>query len=147
MPHLHLDDPNDEEKLLQHLRRYRAKTGHSITVIFDPGHSYQPGQTKKEGGITIQFAPPGKTADQLIIRRIRKVKNPQAVIVVTSDRAVQEAARQARIRVIEAGAFAQQLLPMPPAQAEDEGQQADINLSPDEVDEWLALFKQRDSNE
>ena len=84
MPDLRLDDPNDEEKLLQHLRRYRAKTGHSITVIFDPGHSYQPGQTKKEGGITIQFAPPGKTADQLIMRRIRKVKNPQAVIVVTS---------------------------------------------------------------
>ena len=141
MPNLRLDDPHDEEKLLEHLRRYRAKTGHAIVVVFDAGHTYRPAATKKRGGITIQFAPAGKTADQIIMRRLRKVKNPQAVMVVSSDRAVQQAARQARVRVLNSSEFAAQLLPA--AQTEhDAGSQADVTLSPDEIDEWLNLFNQ-----
>jgi predicted RNA-binding protein with PIN domain len=111
IPNLRLDDPNDEEKLLEHLRRYRAKTGHAITVVFDAGCGYRPASTKKQGGITVQFAPTGKTADQIIMGRLRRVKNPQAVMVVSSDRAVQQAARQAQVRVLNSGAFAAQLIP------------------------------------
>lgn len=145
LPHLHLDDPHDEAKLLEHLRRYRAKTGHSITVVFDSGLSYRPGVTKKQGGITVQFAPSGKSADQLIIRRIRKVKDSQAVMVVTSDRAIRQAATQAGIRVLNSSEFAQQLLQNPSGAApQDAGSQADVNLSPDEVDEWLNIFNQTD---
>lgn len=144
MPNLRLDDPNDEAKLLEHLRRYRARTGHKITVIFDSGLTYRPGQTKKQGGITIQFAPSGKTADQLIMRRLRRVKNPQAVIVVTSDRAVQRAADQVRVRTLGSRDFVQQLFNNTPGNTStDEGNQADVKLSPDEVDEWLSIFKQQ----
>jgi len=142
MPNLRLDDPNDEEKLFRHLQQYRARTGHAITVVFDSGGGYRPGTTKKWGGITVQFAPPGKTADQIIIRRVQKVKNPQALRVVTSDRAVQQAAKQAGIRVVSSAEFSQQLRPgagdAPPEN--DPGSQAKINLSADEVDEWLNLF-------
>ena len=35
MPNLRLDDPDDEAKLLQYLRNFRARTGHRITVVFD----------------------------------------------------------------------------------------------------------------
>lgn len=145
MPNLHLSDPHDEEKLLEYLRRFRARTGHAITVIFDSGPTYHPATTKKQGGITVTFAPAGKTADQLIINRIRRAKNPQAVRVVSSDRAVRQAAQQAQIRVTESGAFAQQLLrgsTIPPVQ--DEGSQAEVKLSPEEIDEWLTLFDQTD---
>lgn len=142
MPTLRLDDPNDEEKLLEYLRRYRARTGHQLTVIFDAGLSYQPGQTIKRGGITVHFASPRKTADQLIKRRLRRVKNPQAVKVVSSDQAVQQAARQAKIRVVSAREFGQQLLASGSESAEADNQ-ADIQLSPDEVEEWLEIFKQR----
>jgi predicted RNA-binding protein with PIN domain len=147
MPNLRLDDPHDEEKLLEYLHRYRAKTGHQVTIVFDAGQSYQAGKTIKRGGITIQFAASGKTADQIIIRRIRKVKNPQTVIVVSSDRAVQQAARQAYVRVVKAQDFAQQLLNTAPGstQQQDEGNQADVHLSPHEVDEWLKLFNQSNS--
>ena len=142
MPGLRLDDPNDEEKLLEHLRRYRARTGHQLTVVFDPGQSYRSGKTKKQGGITVQFAPHGQTADQIIKRRVRRVKNAQAVIVVTSDRAVQQTAQRANIRVLDAGAFAQQLLQN--SSTQDQGSQANVNLSPEEVDEWLTLFSDAD---
>jgi predicted RNA-binding protein with PIN domain len=146
MPTLHLDDPNDEAKLLEYLRRYRAKTGHGITVVFDSGLAYRPGETKKQGGITIQFASHGQTADQIIMQRVRRVKNSQAIMVVTSDRAIQQVAQQKGVRVLESAAFARQLLPRSSTQAgHDEGSRADIKLSPDEVNEWLTLFNQGDS--
>lgn len=139
MPNLHLDDPHDEDKLLQYLRRYRARTGHPITVVFDAGYSYRPGQTKKQGGITVQFAPSGRTADQILMRRMRRIKNPQAYMVVTSDRAVQQAATRVGVRTLSSTEFAQQLLSSP---APETDSQADIHLSPDEVEEWLDLFNQ-----
>ena len=143
MPNLRLDDPHDEEKLLNHLRRYRARTGHSITVVFDSGGGFGLGGTKKQGGITVQFAPAGKTADQIIANRVRKVKNPQAVMVVSSDRAVQRAAQQVGVRTLNAGEFAQQLLQGSDASSDpNAGSHADVKLSPDEVDEWLDLFNQ-----
>ena len=144
MPNLRLDDPNDEEKLLVYLRRFRAKTGHHVAVIFDAGQSYQPAQTQKRGGITVQFAPHGKTADQIIMRRLRRVKNPQEVGLVSSDRTVQQAARQARVRVVPADEFAQQLLQSTgtTGPTDDEGSQADVQLSSAEVEEWLTIFEQ-----
>ena len=139
MPNLHLDDPHDEDKLLQYLRRYRARTGHPITVVFDAGYSYRPGQTKKQGGITVQFAPSGRTADQILMRRMRRIKNPQAYMVVTSDRAVQQAATRVGVRTLSSTEFAQQLLSSPEPETDS---QADVHLSPDEVEEWLDLFNQ-----
>jgi predicted RNA-binding protein with PIN domain len=142
MPNLRLDDPDDEAKLLEYLRSFRVRTGHRITVIFDAGPGYRPAETKKAGGITVQFAAHGQTADQIISRRVRQVKNPQELMVVTSDQAVQQAARQARVRVLTAQEFAQQLLQgSPPAGEDDRGSQAEVKLSADEVKEWLKLFK------
>lgn len=143
MPNLRLDDPDDEEKLLEYLRRYRARTGHSLTVIFDPGQAYRPGQKLKRGGITVQFVSPGQTADQMLVRRLRKIRNPQAVIVVTSDRAVEGVARLAGIRVMPAQEFARQLSNLDTSTAANAENRANLKLSPGEVDEWLAIFSQR----
>lgn len=141
MPNLRLADPDDEEKLVEYLRRYRARTGHRLTVIFDAGQIYQPAKTRKSGGVTVQFAPHGQTADRLIMRRVRRLKNPQGTIVVSSDRAVQQAARQVKVRVVEAQEFARELLDLSVAgQAAEAGSQAEIRLSEDEVEEWLDIF-------
>jgi predicted RNA-binding protein with PIN domain len=146
MPNLQLDDPDDEEKLLEQLRRYRARTGHSLTVIFDPGQGYRLGQTKKQGGLTIQFAPSGKTADEIIMQRLRRVKDPQAVMVVSSDRSVQRVAQQVQVRVLDSREFARQLLPGKSTAPDlDAGSRADVSLSPNEVDEWLDIFNQSNS--
>ena len=145
MPDLRLSDPNDEEKLLEYLRRYRARTGHRLTVVFDAGQTFQPAQTKKQGGITVKFVSYGQTADQIIRKRLRKVSNPQGMMVVTSDREIQQAARQAGVRVVTAQEFGQQLnqLSSGNKSEEDENNQTDLHLSADEVEEWLAIFEQR----
>ena len=144
MPNLQLSDPPDKQKLVEQLRRFRAKTGHRLTVIFDSGGGFRLGQTKKQGGIAVQFAGTGKTADQLLVRRLRRLKNPQATTVVTSDRAVQQAAQRAGVRVLESGPFARKLTASPPSSVSDQGAEADVRLSPEEVDEWLSLFNQSD---
>jgi len=139
MPNLRLDDPNDEEKLLGYLRRFRARTGHRLTVIFDAGHLYQYGFKQSQGGISIQFVPSGQIADQALVRRIRRVRNPQEMIVVTSDQAVAQVAQQVGVRVASAREFARQLLQASPTGEDD---RIDVNLSADEVDEWLDIFSQ-----
>ena len=142
LPDLHLDDPHDEEKLLELLRSFRARTGDLLTVIFDPGFTYRPNKIRKRGGLTIQFAPHGQTADRVIMRRLGKIKNPQGITLVSSDRALQQAAQQARLPVMSAQEFAQILLqPVSPKPEADS--RADIHLSADEVEAWLDFFNQR----
>ena len=141
MPNLRLDDPNDEEKLLGYLRRFRARTGHSLTVIFDAGQAFQTGSKQSRGGITVQFVSSGQIADQALVRRIRSAKNPQEIMVVTSDQAVAQVARQVGVRVTSAQEFAQQLLQTNPTGEDD---RANVNLTTDEVDEWLDIFSQHE---
>lgn len=143
LPGLQLSDPDDEEKLLEHLIRYRARTKDKITVIFDPGGGYQPGRKLKRGGVNVQFAPSGKTADQVIVNRLRRVKDQQSVRVVSSDRAVQTAARLAGVQAITAQDFSRQLLSSLGGTSSDPGSQADVTLSANEIDEWLDLFNQQ----
>jgi predicted RNA-binding protein with PIN domain len=143
LPGLQLSDPDDEEKLLEYLIRFRARTRDKITVFFDPGGSYQSGHKRKHGGITVQFAPSGKTADQLIVNRLRRVKNQQAVRVVSSDQAVQTAARLAGVQAVKAADFGRQLLGGSGGVSSDPGSQPDVNLSANEINEWLDLFNQQ----
>lgn len=130
-----LSDVDDETQLLFKLRRYRAKTGRSLIVYFDSGIGFKLGEKKKRGGITVQYAPSGKIADQLIIKRLRQAKNPKELMVVTSDREIQRVARQVGAQVVSSGNFATTLNATPPVETSSEP-----NLSDDEIDEWLSIF-------
>ncbi len=141
LPDIQLDDANDEDKLILKLKQYHARTGRRMTVVFDPGGSYKPAKKQTRGGITVQYAPYGKTADQVIIRRLRKTKNPQQLLVVTSDRAIQRVAHQARAAIMSSADFAAQLMAPLPSSVDD----SEITLSEEEIDEWLSLFNQHDT--
>jgi predicted RNA-binding protein with PIN domain len=137
---LRLDDPNDEAKLLMRLRSYRAHTGKTLTVYFDPGESYQSPARRSSGGIRVRQAGSGKHADDLIIRDIRRHRNPRELTVVTSDHAIQDVARQYGARVIDSGTFATEL--SRPSVPDDT--RPSPPLSEDEVKEWLDIFGQSD---
>lgn len=130
-----LSDHDDETQLLFKLRQYRARTGRSLFVFFDSGGGFKLGEKKKHGGITVQYAPSGKIADQLIIKRLRKAKNPRELMVVTSDRAIQRVARQVEARVVSSSDFAVTLNTTRQPKASQEP-----NLSDAEIDEWLSIF-------
>ena len=109
MPDLRLDDPDDEAKLLIRLRSYRAHTGKHLTVYFDPGVGYQLSVRQSKGGIRVRQAGTGKHADDLMIRDISRHHNPAELTVVTSDHAIQQAARQYGARVVDSSTFAAEL--------------------------------------
>ncbi|UCC64553.1 MAG: NYN domain-containing protein [Anaerolineae bacterium] len=139
LPVIRLDDPHDEAKLVERLRRYQARTRASITVIFDGGVPAGWSADLSGGGIRVVFSRPGVPADALILRRIRQVRNPRGLMVVTSDTEVARAARGRGIRVLPSHEFAAEL-DAPPDAKPAEAKPTDVRLSPQEVKEWLSLF-------
>jgi predicted RNA-binding protein with PIN domain len=140
LPTLSLQDPDDEEKLVRLLTSYRARTGKSITVVFDPGEASTLAGARRWGGIEVLFARRGSNADAVIARRVQKSQNPPAWLVVTSDGKLAEAVARTGARVQGAETFAAELMET----AEEAPDWKDRPLSPDEVEEWLDLFEGRD---
>ncbi len=139
-----LEDADDEAELVRLLGSYRARTGKSITVVFDPGGAFALPQTRRYRGIDIVFAPHGSSADAVIVHLVRKHRDPRHWLVITSDRGLATTVQGLGARVQSADAFAQRLGPRAP---ESEGLPwKEAALSPDELDEWLDLFDSPDAD-
>ena len=134
-----LEDTDDEEELVRLLGSYRARTGKSITVVFDPGGAFALPQTRRYWGIDLVFAPHGSSADAVIVQRVRKDRDPRRWLVITSDQGLAGRVQGLGARVQSAEAFAKQL--GPPEPDEDGLPWKEANLSTDEIEEWLDLFE------
>jgi len=137
MSDLSLDDPDDEVKLVQRVRRHCLRHRRQATIIFDAGLPGGPAPHLSAPPVAVVFAAPGVTADHLICQRIRRARDPRGLLVVSSDRVVQEAARSRGGRVIPAEEFAAQLAD---DQTREPGEQG---LSKEQVAEWLELFSRK----
>lgn len=142
MPDISLEDPDDEVKLILVLRSWAvARRKREVTVIFDGGLPGGYRQRLSSSRINVVFASEGRTADSLLISRIKKVPNPPEYTLVSSDRVVQTAANRRKMAVLTSEEFAQKLIekeePSPKPIVEESDEPA---LSPKEVEEWLELF-------
>lgn len=143
LPDVSLDDPNDEVELILRLKGWAAASPkRKITVYFDGGLPGGGAHRLSSSAIKVLFAPEGKTADSLIIKRIRAVKNPPEYCLVTSDQQIINVAQQRRMPHLLADAFATKMgddqqkrhAPPPPQDTDD------TPLSESEIAEWLELF-------
>ncbi len=146
MNDISLDDPDDEVKLLRRLRSYHAHTGKSITVFFDSGGLYHPPQDLSGGGVKAVFAPLGSSADALIVRRIRRSRNPRGLRVVSSDQEVIHMAQKRGAQITTASAFAAELSQLGTVMTSPEGTEKPLGdrLSDEEIAEWLEIFDRID---
>ncbi|MBI1800268.1 MAG: NYN domain-containing protein, partial [Chloroflexi bacterium] len=97
---------------------------------------------KREGGITVSFAPRGSTADAVIMKTLRRAANPRRLTVVSSDNAVRSAARAEGAQVVSAQEFAVRLIARPRKRGGiRQGDKPELNAA--DVDYWLERFKQR----
>jgi predicted RNA-binding protein with PIN domain len=136
---LRLDSMDDEMELTAILQEFCRLERKQVEVYFDGAPTPHAG-TRKLGTVTAHFVPQGTTADEAIRRRLKKMgKSAKNWIVVTSDRQVQADARAVKADVISSDAFAKQL-----KQARNSAPKPvdDRKLSPQEVDDWLKLFKE-----
>jgi hypothetical protein len=140
LPDIELDDPNDEAKLVYKLRSFTARTGKKVTVVFDGGLPGGVSDRLSNSKVIARFAAADHmNADQVLVRLIRKVKNPGGYCLVSSDREIVEVARNLGISCLSTPAFAHLLAP---DQSASDAPEKDENpqLSPEEIDEWLAIF-------
>ncbi len=139
-----LDDPNDEVELILRLKSWAAASPkRKVTVYFDGGLPGGVAHRLSTSDIKVIFAPEGKTADSLLIKRIRKLKNPPEYMLITSDQEIIAAAQKHHLPYLRSEAFAskmgkekrERLAPLPSKTESD-----DPYLSQSEVAEWLELF-------
>jgi predicted RNA-binding protein with PIN domain len=147
VPGIHLDQVDDETQLIQVLRAFCRRRRTRVEVFFDNAPPGQP-RTRKYGLVTAHFVRQGRTADQAIVARLRQIgRAAPNWTVVTSDREVQAAARSARAQLISSQDFARQLGESGPApQSASPETDPDLEISDDEVADWLEEFKRDPRN-
>lgn len=140
IPGLNLQALDDEEQLIALLQEFCRRQRKQAEVFFDKA---PPGgvRVRSYGLVTARFVGQGLTADQAIRNRLTRLgRSARNWTVVSSDHAVQEAARAARARPLSAEAFARLLKGTLEAPHLDQGAEPQADVSPDELDEWLRLF-------
>jgi hypothetical protein len=153
---LSLDDPYDEAKLTMAIRSYCMRARTKATVIFDNGLPGGVSRQLSSSDVTVIFAPPGTSADALLMRRARELGHQ--FVMVTSDRRILRLAFAYGIETMSSEEFAiligfrpVEIDPETPVPAADKKPAAavvyekDPNpiVTPQEIAYWLPIFKRR----
>lgn len=137
---LDLAQSDKEERLLRLLLRYRTARGGRgrYLVVFDGtfGRLLQGPRKETRGGITVEWAV-DESADSLIVRRLRRSRNPGQIDVVSSDREVRRQVALLGGRPVRSEEF---LAAAKEALAGEPPLEKPENPTAREVKEWLDLF-------
>ncbi len=136
---LRLENPDDERRLIRLLQAFASIRRQKIEVYFDRAMLGKAG-AQNYGQVTAHFVVRDSTADSAIAARLKQLgKAASGWTVVSSDRAVQSAARLSGAHVLSSEEFARQLIN---SQRRPEGEEKP-RPSAAEVDEMLRLFKKK----
>lgn len=131
---------DDEQKLIQVLQDFCRVQRKTVDVYFD---NASPGQPARQGfgQVTAYFVRQGTPADLAIQHRLVHMgKGAANWTVVSSDQAVQRAARQSGAKILSSDQFASLLassLGQPGSLEKDRSQHSE---SQEDVEDWLKLF-------
>lgn len=140
IPRLSLQAVDDELQLVELLQEYCRRRRKQVEVYFDSTSSAQT-QVRRLGTVVAHFVRQGRTADEAIRARLARLgRNARNYTVISSDQAVQAAARAARARYLSAEAFADDLATASHHATRETGKNAADTLSAAEVQEWLDVF-------
>ncbi len=138
---LRLDSPDDEMQLVGILQEFCRLQRHNAEVYFDGAPVGQAG-TQKFGTVTVHFVRIGTTADIAIKARLAKMgRAARNWVVVSSDHEVQDSAHAVNADVISSEKFVTLLARSSRFQAKSDHEG---KLSPEEVEEWLRLFRPKE---
>ena len=145
IPGLNINMLDDELRLIELLMRFGSSNRGKLEVYFDGAPPGQAGE-RNFGKVKAHFVPQNQIADDAIRSQLAKLgHSARNWVVVTSDRSVQAAAREAHAGVMPAENFARILISAQvtkPAEGNSKRAEAGESLSEAEVNEWLDVFKQ-----
>lgn len=136
--------PIGREWLCELLGRWARRTATSVVMVFDgpAPHEGLQGQMRATG-IDVRFSAP-RSADEVIEDHIAEAVRPGDLRIVTSDHAIQHAARARRCACVDSEVFAEELFareasppPHPPPQIPEKP----APPSQPETDAWLRGFE------
>ena len=144
LPNLALQDPDDERELIENMEAFCRLNRQRAILFFDRGHVAS--RPFRHGAwLQIRFVRSPKTADDAIRVELEHIgREAPNWTVVSSDREVQAAARQAGAKILSSPNFIRQL--------EGEGNSSEAakpnrSLSPDEVEAWIDIFQRKKNSE
>ena len=142
VPGMSLAEIDDEAILVETLQVYYRVRRQKIEVFFDQAPPTRGGR-KSTGSVVIHSVRQGKTADQAILDRLGQLgKAAKNWTVVSSDRQVRAGARDLGASLLTSEEFAAQLMAARQA-AQVQQKENPAPPGPDEVDDWLRLFRNR----
>ncbi|MDX1662594.1 MAG: NYN domain-containing protein [Candidatus Promineifilaceae bacterium] len=141
MPDINLSDPDDEAQLILRLRSWiSGSRKRTVTVYFDGGLPGGRAHDLSGQRLDVIFASQGRPADELLVRRIRRVQNPPEYTLVSADREIVTAAEKRKMPVIPPETFAAGLDESAPQEPDRTPATERPLLSEDEVALWLDIF-------
>lgn len=147
IPGISLDEIDDENQLIELLQEFCRRERKRVEVYFDnapPGGA----RARSFGSVSARFVRQGRTADDAISEKLDRLGgSARNYTVVSSDHAVQAAGRAKRARVLSSEEFAVYLTSVHFNKGQEQGEGAEANLSPHELDEWLQIFNSGDGGE
>jgi predicted RNA-binding protein with PIN domain len=137
-----LSDLDDEQKLLERLKVFSRLSRKKIEVFFDQAPAGF-AKSHRQGNVVTHFIHQGLSADDAIIARLRKLGRAAANwTVVSSDLRVQAEARTFRSSILSSEDFA---ILVEQVQAMNISGETVAEVSDEEVDEWLKIFRENKS--
>ncbi len=142
IPGMSLAEIDDESRLVEVLQVFYRVRRQRVEVFFDQAPPTRGGR-KNVGSVVIHAVRQGKTADQAILERLGRFgKSAKNWTVVSSDRQVRAGAHDLGASLLTSEEFAAQLAAARQA-AQEEQKENPAPPGPDEVDDWLRLFRNR----
>lgn len=138
------------ETLVKVVERW-ARRGHDdVTLVFD-GPVPWGGLSKQMASsrILVRFSSPA-SADDVIVELLKKTRRPDTVRVITSDSGVSHEARARKCRHTDSVLFVGELFSDAAAPGSTEPapeEEKPAGLTPDQRNEWMAIFGYDDSEE
>jgi predicted RNA-binding protein with PIN domain len=143
---LNLAAADDELELVQLLQQFSRTSRSTVEVFFDGAPAGQAGM-RRQGTVVAHFVRAGTTADSAIRLWLQGLRQAaHSWTVVSSDREVQQAAKNAGAKAISAEAFARLLRAETRKRRQTSKRAAGTDsraLSKEEIEQWLALFRDK----
>lgn len=137
---LALDQPDKEERLLRLLAAFRSRRRQRerTLVVFDGSHGGLAAGPRRfsRGGIDVEWAV-GESADDLVVRRVRRAARPREIEVVTSDRLLLRSVESWGARGVRSPVFLERVAR---ALAEGPAVEKPETSTAAEIEEWLERF-------
>jgi len=140
------DLEGQRDDLIRQLQTYAAKQGDSIVVVFDNSSGAMK-QIHHGSLLKIVYSPASKEADEVIQQMIRKAPSARNIVVVSTDRAIRNTAKDHGAVSMRSESFCNMLLSQETNTSYSTSTEEDKELSAEEVEYWKRLFEEGGDNE